>query len=190
MKSIAETSYIDKAATIIGDVSLAHLTSVWPGAVLRGDMAPIEIGEGVNIQDGTVIHCDSHHSVTVGDYSLIGHQAMLHGCHIGRGVLIGIRAVVLDDAEIGDGAMVTANCIIRGKMKIPPFALVVEKKGELKIYENKARTVQTIAGSLEYIELARRIKEDIHGPFSDDEEAVFQRQAIEIMKKFWPEKDF
>lgn len=175
-----ESIYIDKSARLIGNVKIGEYSSIWPTAVLRADMGPITLGRYVNIQDGTVIHTDSKGSVTVGDYTLVGHQAMLHGCTIGRAAMIGIRVVILDGAEVGDGAQITAGCMIRGGMKIPPKALVIQKNNELKIYENKARPVQTITGSLEYASLTERIQNDQFGPFSDEELKTFKNRAEKI----------
>ena len=112
---------------------------------------------------------------------------MLHGCTVGRGALIGIDCVVLDGAEIGDGAMITAGCMIRGGMKIPARSMVVQKGGELKVYPNKARTRMTLAGSLEYVELARRWKRREFSPLTESEEnELFERAGI-ILKEMFSE---
>ena len=118
----------------------------------------------------------------MGDYSLIGHNAMLHGCHVGKACLIGIGCVVLDNAEIGDGAMITAGCMIRGGQKIPARAFVYSKKGELIVVEGKARPVQTVIGSLEYVELAARHQEKRWEPFSGEEIEVFRKKAANIVQ--------
>ena len=185
--SIDSSAWIHPGASVIGNVIMGPECSVWPGSVLRADLGHIELGRAVNIQDGTVIHCDSRGRVTIGDYTLVGHRAMLHGCTVGRGVLVGIDCVILDGAEIGDGAMITAGCMIRGGMKIPAGSMVVQKGGELKIYPGKARTRMTIAGSLEYVELARRWKGRIFSPPTVEEEReLFERAGI-ILKEMFSE---
>ncbi|RME93376.1 MAG: gamma carbonic anhydrase family protein [Candidatus Hydrogenedentota bacterium] len=176
--------FIHEKATVIGNVKLAKGVSIWPGAVLRADMHDIILGEGVNIQDNSTIHTDFKKPVIIGDYTLVGHNAMLHGCKIGKGCLIGINATVLDDAEIGDGAMITAGCLIRGGTKIPPKAMVIQKKGEIKIIENKARTMFTVAGSLEYIRLIEMHQKNEFIRFTEEDEKALQEEAKEIIKEW------
>jgi carbonic anhydrase/acetyltransferase-like protein (isoleucine patch superfamily) len=180
-EKIHPTAFIHERATVYGDVSMDEFSSLWPGVVLRADMNSFVLGKYVNIQDNTTIHCDSRRGVTIGDYTLVGHNAMIHGCQIGRAVLIGIGSVVLDGAEIGDGAMITAGCMIRGGTKIPSRALVTPDGSSIKIFENKARTALTVAGSLEYVELASRMQKGIWGPFSRAEEEAFLARAKEIV---------
>lgn len=175
-------SYIHPGATVMGDVEMGESCSIWPGAVLRADMNSIRLGKAVNIQDNTTLHTDSRSSISIGDYSLVGHNAMLHGCKIGRGVLIGIGSIVLDGAEIGDGAQITAGCMIRGGKKIPPRALVLSQGSEIKIVPNRAKPEFTIAGSIEYTHLAIRARENRFGPFTREEEEEFLALAREIIE--------
>ncbi len=181
------SAWIHPRATVIGNVVLGPDCSLWPSSVLRADLGYITLGKAVNIQDGSVIHCDSGGRVEIGDYTLVGHRAMLHGCTVGRGALIGIGCVVLDGAEIGDGAMITAGCMIRGGMKIPARSMVVQKGGELKIYPNKARTQLTLAGSLEYVELARRWKAGEFHPLTESQEKELIHRAGIILKEMFSE---
>ncbi|MCC6195858.1 MAG: gamma carbonic anhydrase family protein, partial [Burkholderiales bacterium] len=99
--SVSASTYVAETATLIGRVSLAELTSVWPGAVIRADSEPIVIGEGSNVQDNAVLHVDPGVPMAIGQRVTVGHQVMLHGCTIGDGSLIGIQAVVLNHAVIG-----------------------------------------------------------------------------------------
>lgn len=176
-EKIHPTAFIHERAFVFGDLAMGEHSSLWPGVVVRADMNTIVLGNCVNIQDNSTLHCDSRRGVTIGDYTLVGHNAMIHGCKIGRAVLIGIGSIVLDDAEIGDGAMITAGCMIRGGTKIPPRALVTPEGSSIKIYENKAKTAYTVAGSLEYIELAKRAQRGVWGAFSRAEEEVFFARA-------------
>lgn len=116
---IADGCYIDEAAVIIGDVVMGGQSSVWPCAVLRGDVNRIRIGKRSNVQDGAVLHV-SHKTdakpegspLTIGDDVTIGHSAVLHGCTIGNRVLIGIGSTVLDDAVIEDDVMLAAGSLV------------------------------------------------------------------------------
>jgi carbonic anhydrase/acetyltransferase-like protein (isoleucine patch superfamily) len=185
LKPIPESVFIHEGAYIIGNVEIGEFSSIWPGVVIRADLNNIKIGSYVNIQDNSVLHVDSSSSIEIGDYSLIGHMAMLHGCKIGKACMIGIRSLILDDAEIGDGSIITANCIIRGKMKIPPFSLVTQNNGELKIYPNKAKTLYTIMGSLEYVELAKRHKEKNFQKITQEEIQEIEKKAKEILRELF-----
>jgi len=178
---IHPTAFIHERAYIYGDLAMGEQSSLWPGVVVRADMHAFEIGNYVNIQDNSTLHSDSRRGVKIGDYTLVGHNTMIHGCTIGRAVLIGIGSVVLDDAVIGDGAMITAGCMIRGGTKIPPRAMVTPDGSSIRIFENKARTALTVAGSLEYVELARRMRQGKWGPFTREEEEVFHARAKEIV---------
>jgi carbonic anhydrase/acetyltransferase-like protein (isoleucine patch superfamily) len=110
--TMAASAYVAPSASIIGRVVLADHSSVWFGATLRGDNEIISIGRGSNVQDGAVMHTDPGFPLTVGAEVSVGHQAMLHGCTVGDGSLIGIQAVVLNAAIIGRGCLVGAGAII------------------------------------------------------------------------------
>jgi carbonic anhydrase/acetyltransferase-like protein (isoleucine patch superfamily) len=109
---IPSTAYISAEATIIGKVSLGERVSVWPGAVVRGDNDSITIGEGSNVQDNAVLHTDPGFPLAIGANVTIGHQAMLHGCTVGDGTLIGIQAVVMNGAVIGRDCIVGAAALV------------------------------------------------------------------------------
>jgi carbonic anhydrase/acetyltransferase-like protein (isoleucine patch superfamily) len=110
--TIATSAYVAPSASIIGKAVLADHSSVWFGATLRGDNETISIGVNSNVQDGAVLHTDPGFPLMVGTNVSIGHQAMLHGCTIGEGSLIGIQAVVLNAAVIGRGCLVGAGAVI------------------------------------------------------------------------------
>jgi carbonic anhydrase/acetyltransferase-like protein (isoleucine patch superfamily) len=110
--TIATSAYVAPNASIIGNVVLADHSSVWFGATLRGDNETISIGAHSNVQDGAVLHTDPGFPLMVGANVSIGHQAMLHGCTIGEGSMIGIQAVVLNAAVIGKGCLVGAGAVI------------------------------------------------------------------------------
>ena len=119
---IAASSFVADSATVIGKVSLHDNTSVWFGATLRGDNERITIGENSNVQEGTVMHTDMGYPLSVGRNVTIGHQAMLHGCTIGDGSLVGIQAVILNGAVIGKGCLVGAGAPGHRRQDLPrPF---------------------------------------------------------------------
>ncbi|WP_449433246.1 gamma carbonic anhydrase family protein [Pseudomonas putida] len=118
-------TFIADEATIIGDVTLAQGVSVWPQAVLRADNAPICIGQNSNVQEGAVLHADPGFALTVGAGVTIGHQAMLHGCTVGDGTLIGIQAVVLNGAIIGKNCLVGAGAIVTEGKVFPDNSLIL-----------------------------------------------------------------
>jgi carbonic anhydrase/acetyltransferase-like protein (isoleucine patch superfamily) len=109
---LAMSAYVAPSASVIGNVVLADRSSVWFGATLRGDNETISIGEGSNVQDGAVVHTDPGFPLTLAAHVSVGHQAMLHGCTVGEGSLIGIQAVVLNAAVIGRGCLVGAGAVI------------------------------------------------------------------------------
>lgn len=123
--NIDDSAYVAAEATIIGDVHLAANTSVWAGAVLRGDNDPIVVGEGSNVQEGSVFHTDPGCPLTIGRDVTVGHQAMLHGCTVGDGSLIGIQAVVLNNAVIGRESLVGAGAIVTEGKVFPDRSLIL-----------------------------------------------------------------
>jgi carbonic anhydrase/acetyltransferase-like protein (isoleucine patch superfamily) len=129
---VGEGHYIAPNAVLIGDVVLQENASVWFSCVLRGDADRIEIGAGSNIQDGTVLHADPGFPMTVGENVTVGHNAMLHGCTVGDGSLIGIGAVVLNGAKVGRGCLIGANALVTEGMDIPDGSLVLGSPAKIK----------------------------------------------------------
>ncbi|HJH23088.1 MAG TPA: gamma carbonic anhydrase family protein [Paenalcaligenes hominis] len=123
--TIADSAYVAPEAVVIGDVHLGQHTSVWPGAILRGDNEPIVLGDGSNAQEGAVFHTDPGYPLTVGKNVTIGHQAMLHGCTIEDNCLIGIQAVVLNGAVIGAESLVGAGALVTENKVFPPRSLIL-----------------------------------------------------------------
>jgi carbonic anhydrase/acetyltransferase-like protein (isoleucine patch superfamily) len=109
---IDDSAYVADAATIIGSVTLGKQVSVWSQAVLRADNEPIIVGEGSNVQEGAVLHNDKGFPLAIGRGVTIGHQAMLHGCTVGDGSMIGIQAVILNGAVIGRNCLVAAGAVV------------------------------------------------------------------------------
>jgi len=117
--------YVAPGAAIIGDVTLRAQSSVWYGCVLRGDVNRIELGARSNLQDGTVVHLGDRDPTIVEDDVVVGHRAVLHGCTIEAGCLIGIQATVLDGVRIGRGSVVGAGALVTAGTVIPPHSLVL-----------------------------------------------------------------
>ena len=125
------THFVAPSADVIGTVILENNASIWFGAVLRGDNEPIHIGANSNIQDGSVLHTDMGSPLTVGANVTVGHHAMLHGCTIGEGSLIGIKAVILNHAVIGKNCLIGANALITEGKVIPDNSLVLGSPGKV-----------------------------------------------------------
>ena len=122
---IDPTAYVAAQAVVIGDVRIAAHASVWPMAVLRGDINFIEIGEGSNIQDGSIIHLADDLPTRVGKLVTVGHRAILHACTVEDECLIGMGATILDGTVIGKGSIVGAHALVTKGMQVPPGSLVM-----------------------------------------------------------------
>ena len=123
---IAPTAYVDPAAVIIGDVTIGERSSVWPNAVLRGDVNRITIGEETNVQDGSVLHVEyALHELILGNRVTVGHSVVLHGCTVEDDSLIGIGAILLNGARIGEGSVIAAGALVPEGMQIPPGSLAM-----------------------------------------------------------------
>ena len=123
-------AWVAESAVVIGDVRLAAGASLWPLAVARGDVCPIVIGAGSNVQDGAVLHGDPDQPVTIGCDVTIGHRAVVHGATLEDGCLIGIGAVVLNGVTVGEGALVAAGAVVT--RDVPPRALVMGAPAQVK----------------------------------------------------------
>jgi carbonic anhydrase/acetyltransferase-like protein (isoleucine patch superfamily) len=128
---IAEDSWVAPDANLIGKVVLETGASVWFGATLRGDNEEIRVGQGSNVQENCVLHTDMGFPLTIGENCTIGHKAMLHGCSIGAGSLIGMGATVLNGGRIGRGCLIGAGALITEGKEIPDFSLVKGAPGKV-----------------------------------------------------------
>ena len=150
--------WIAPDATVIGDVQMAKDSSVWFNCTLRGDNEPIILGEGTNIQDNSVIHTDPGFACTIGKFVTVGHLAMLHGCEIGDGTLIGIGSVILNGAKIGKNCIIGAKALITEGMEVPDGSMVLgipaKIKKELTLEEQSIPSLN----AHQYIENYKRYK--------------------------------
>ncbi len=158
---VGEGQFIAPGAALIGDVILHEEASVWFCAVLRGDVEQIEIGPGSNIQDGTVVHADPGCPVRLGRDVTVGHNAMIHGCEIGDGSLIGINAVVLNRAKIGKGCLIGANTLITEGMEIPDGSMVLGSPGKVVKQLDEEGRAQLLLSAEGYRQKARRYHREL-----------------------------
>jgi carbonic anhydrase/acetyltransferase-like protein (isoleucine patch superfamily) len=122
---IHPSAFVAPGAVVLGDVTLGPHASVWYGCVLRGDMAPIVVGERSNVQDGTIVHVDEGKPARIGARVGIGHRAVIHGCVIEDECLIGMGSVLLNDVRIGTGSVVAAGALVTEGTQVPPGSLVM-----------------------------------------------------------------
>ena len=125
MPEIDESVFVAESADIIGDVKIGKNSSIWYNTVLRGDEHAIRIGENTNIQDGTVIHVGWDVDTVIGDNVTVGHNALVHGCKIGNNSLVGMGAIVLNGAEIGEYCMIAAGALVTQNKKCPDGVLIM-----------------------------------------------------------------
>jgi carbonic anhydrase/acetyltransferase-like protein (isoleucine patch superfamily) len=128
---VGEHVFVAPGAAIVGDVTLGNHVSVWFGCVLRGDVNRIVIGERSNLQDGTVVHLGDDDPTIVGEEVVVGHRAVIHGCTIGGGTLVGLQATILDGVKIGEGCVIGACTLIPAGREIPPHSLVLGAPGKV-----------------------------------------------------------
>lgn len=131
LPSIAEHSRVASQAILVGQVQLGIRCSVWPFAVIRGDLNPIIVGNETNIQEHVVIHVSHDSDVQIGNRVTIGHSAIVHGCHIASDCLIGMHATLLDGAKIGHHCIIGANALIPPHKEIPPYSMVMGIPGKV-----------------------------------------------------------
>ena len=137
-------NWVAPNANVIGDVTLEKNTSIWFNATLRGDIENIYVGEGSNIQDGSVLHTDPGYPLKIGKNVTVGHLVMLHGCTIGDNSLIGIGAVILNNAKIGNNCVIGAKSLITENKEIPDNSLVVGSPGRVirKVTDEEVKAIK------------------------------------------------
>ncbi|WP_394176149.1 gamma carbonic anhydrase family protein [Thalassotalea litorea] len=150
--------FIADNATVIGNVTIKADASVWFNVVIRADNDAIIIGEGSNIQDGSVLHIDPGFAMNIGKNVTVGHKVMLHGCNIGDGSLVGINAVVLNGAKIGKNCLIGANALVTENMEIPDGSLVLGSPAKVVKTLNEDQQRQVAAGASHYVNNAKRYK--------------------------------
>lgn len=147
-------------ATVVGDVRLADDVSIWFGAVLRGDLAPVAVGRGSNVQDGAVLHVGDLSPCEVGAEVVVGHRAVLHGCRIEDGCLIGLQATILDDVVVGEGALVGAGALVTQGTRLPPRSLVLGAPARVVRGLDDAEAARHRALAAKYVRLKENYRRD------------------------------
>ena len=153
--SIDTTAFVAEGARIVGDVSLAPGSSVWYNAVLRGDSAPIVVGAGANVQDNVSVHVDSSHPVRIGAHVSIGHNAVVHGCTIGDGSLVGMGSVILSGAVIGPGCLIAGGAVVLGGTEVPAGSLVAGVPAKVRRSLTPQEQADLVANAQIYLGHAR-----------------------------------
>ena len=157
-------AYLADTARVVGHVTLGNNVSVWPSAVIRGDVAPIAIGDNTNIQDNATVHCDSGHANTIGNSVTIGHNAVVHGRSIGDGTLIGMHATVLGNTTIGKRCLIAAGALVPPGLTLPDDHVLIGVPGKV-IRETNVKEKQYLTWLAEhYVNLAKRYHETPEDP--------------------------
>jgi len=157
--NIHETAFVHPDAVIIGSVEIGPESTIWPGAVLRGDDGYIKIGARTSIQDNTVIHTMPNQPTIVGDDCVIGHIVHLESCTIANSAQVSSGAIVLHRAVVGTGAIVAANSVVLNDTIVPPGALAVGSPATIK--EGRARSIEIELGALIYVEKGKKFRTDL-----------------------------
>ena len=158
---VAESAWVADSAQVMGQVELGADSSVWFGAVVRGDTDNIRIGQGTNIQDASVLHADHGKPLVIGDNVTVGHKVMLHGCTVGDYSLIGINAVILNGAKIGKNCIIGANSLIGEGKEIPDGSLVMGSPGKVVRELTDAQKKMLEASAAHYVHNAQRYARDL-----------------------------
>jgi carbonic anhydrase/acetyltransferase-like protein (isoleucine patch superfamily) len=151
---LSRSAWVAPGAYVVGDVRLAEESSVWYGAVLRGDTEPIQVGTRTNVQDGCILHADPGYPAIVGDECVVGHNAIVHGCEIGEGCFVGMGATILNGAKIGDGSIVAAGALVPEGKEYPPRSLIVGVPAKRVKDVSEEQTADIARGVRTYVERA------------------------------------
>jgi carbonic anhydrase/acetyltransferase-like protein (isoleucine patch superfamily) len=156
---IDPTAWIAPTAVVLGRCRMAARSSLWFGAVVRGDNELITLGEGSNVQENCVLHTDPGYPLTIGPEVTVGHLAMLHGCEIGEGSLVGIGATILNGVRIGKRCLIGAHALIPEGREIPDDSLVMGSPGKIVRAVTDEQAARVRAGTQNYIERAQTYRE-------------------------------
>jgi carbonic anhydrase/acetyltransferase-like protein (isoleucine patch superfamily) len=159
---VAASAFVSEAAYIVGDVEIGENSSLWPGAVVRGDTGRVVIGRNTAVEDGCIVHSGipPEADLFIGNMVNIGHGAVVHCRRIGNNVLVGINAVVLHSAEIGDFCLVGAGCVVSEGMKVPENSFIVGVPGKIKGKVPEKQMVWLKDVPLEYTQLGRKYRDE------------------------------
>jgi carbonic anhydrase/acetyltransferase-like protein (isoleucine patch superfamily) len=165
MKLFSKTTrniYLSYNATLTGELEIGEFSSFWFGAVVRGDVAPIKIGQRVNVQDNAVVHCDSGVPNTIEDDVTVGHGAIVHGEHVGRGSLVGMKAVLLSGTKVGVECLIAAGAVVPPGLIVPDRMVVMGVPGKIvrPVKEEELKYMRFLTSH--YVDLAEKhVREQI-----------------------------
>jgi len=157
--AVAASAFIAWNAEVAGDASIGEGSSVWFGTTVRADIASVRIGSGSNLQDGVVVHVNSDTPCLVGDDVTVGHRAILHGCVVGNGSLIGMGAILLNGSEVGPGSIVGAGALVTQGKRFPPRSLLMGSPARLIREVTDEEYARNLENAHEYVQLARDTKD-------------------------------
>ncbi len=143
---VSSAAFVADNATVCGDVKVGEDSSIWFGAVLRAECEPLRIGDRTNVQDNVVVHIDSGFPVTIGSDVTVGHGAIVHGCTVEDGVLIGMGSTILNGAVIGEGSVVAAGALVLEGAVVPPYSLVAGVPAKVK----KTLSAEEVKNRIDY----------------------------------------
>jgi carbonic anhydrase/acetyltransferase-like protein (isoleucine patch superfamily) len=161
---VAPSAFIAAGATVLGDVTIGEESSIWFGAVVRGDCEAIRIGKRTNIQDLCVLHADPGFPCTLGDGVTVGHGAIVHGATVEDDVLIGMKAVIMNGAKIGRGSIVAVGAIVTEGMDIPPGSIAMGQPAKMMRPAEERDAARTRHAADHYVAAARGYKEAANSP--------------------------
>ena len=159
---VAASAFLAPQTSRIGDVHVGEESSIWFGSTLRGDVQPIRIGDRTSIQDNSVIHAtDGWAPTVVGDDCVVGHAVVLHGCHLGSRVLIGMGSIVMDAARLGDDVILGAGSLVTARSEIPPGTLAMGRPAKVKRELTDEERARIRAGAAHYVAKCRSYRETL-----------------------------
>jgi carbonic anhydrase/acetyltransferase-like protein (isoleucine patch superfamily) len=158
LPKIHESVYISENVSIIGDVEIGENSSVWFGAVIRGDVCNVKIGNNSNIQDNAVIHVNYNMPSIIGDFVTVGHGAIIHGATIGDFVIVGMGAIVLDGANVGKNVIIAAGSLVPPRMEIPDGVMVMGVPAKIVRTLRDEEIEHIKKNALDYVELGKIMK--------------------------------
>jgi carbonic anhydrase/acetyltransferase-like protein (isoleucine patch superfamily) len=159
---VAPSAFVARGAVVVGAVTLGEESSVWFGAVLRGDINRIRVGSRSNIQDGAVVHVSDAFAAEIGEAVTVGHRAVVHACQVGDEVLVGMGAILLDGCQIGARSVIAAGAVVAKGMRVPEGSLVVGVPARVVRPLGVDEQAANARLAAKYVEVARRFREQGH----------------------------
>lgn len=154
---VSPSAYVHPTAVLVGDVEIGPACSIWPHAVLRGDVGPIRLARGVNVQDGAVLHVDAGGLCALDERVTVGHRAVVHGARVGSDTIVGIGAILLEGCRVGAGCIVAAGAVVREKDDIPEGSLAAGVPAKV-LRADPALRERARGNAERYVELAQRYR--------------------------------